>query len=174
MFNWLTRVIKAKAYKRRRSFLEAEYHKNTPNRLERVLNGLELLSAPLEYKGESYLPLPLVGTLALRAQTMDILVARLEFMYMEYNRVLASTGNYPDWSELPKSLSKKLDSDEEKWLDEYFATSHETVVRDKLIKAWAVLSSFKENETKSPEREVFLNQISHILRELETVVEHYL
>lgn len=174
MLNWLSRVIKSKAFKRRRSMLEAEYHKNTPNRLNRVLIGLELLTAPLEYNGNAYLPLSLQGTLDMRTQTMDILTARLEFLYMEYNRVLASPGSYPEWSTLPSSLSKKLDTDEQKWLDDYFQTAREDVVREKLIRPWAILTSFKENESESPERDVFLNQTSHILRELETIVEHYL
>lgn len=174
MFNWLARVVKNKAYKRRRSFLEAEYHKNTSNRLKRVLVGLELLTEPLEYNGETYLPLPLEGVVATRTQTMDILYARLEFLFMEYNRVLASPGSYPEWSTLPSSLSKKLDTDERKWLDEYFTTSRQEVARDKLRRALVVLVSFDENGTDNPERDVFLNQIGHILRELETVVEHYL
>jgi hypothetical protein len=174
MLNWLTHVLKKKAYKRRRSFLEAEYHKNTPNMLARVAVGLELLVEPLEYKGDVYLPLPLSGNLSVRAQTIDTLVLRLQFLYLEYNRVLASPGNQPEWSTLPGNLSKKLDSDDRKWLDEYFATSSEEKARDKLLKALVVLVSFRENESEGPERDVFLNQIGHILRELETIVEHYL
>ncbi|QXO09676.1 hypothetical protein pEaSNUABM11_00252 [Erwinia phage pEa_SNUABM_11] len=174
MFNWLTRIIKNKAYKRRRSFLEAEYHKNTPNRLKRVLVGLELLTEPLEYNGDTFLPISLEGVVAVRTQTMDTLNNRLEFLFMEYNRVLASPSPNPEWSVLPGNLSKKLDTDDRKWLDEYFATSRDELARDKLRRALVLLLSFDENDNQSPERDVFLNQTGQILRELETIVEHYL
>ena len=176
LFKWVSRPLKRIAYKRRRSIMEGDFHNIASNRLSRVLIGLELLTEPLEYGGSDYVPLSLEGGLDLRTPTITILKDRLDFLFSEYNRVLGSTLKNPEWVALPQRLSVKEDKNGIKWLDEYFNTSDPEKVRDVLRLFSGTFLMFLENDDGkgNTERDVFLNQTSHILRELETIVEHYL
>jgi len=175
LVNWMFRPITGRLYTRRRNALEAEFHKNTPNRLHKVIIGLRLLTEPVEYGYDSYVDLPVRGTIAVRCQSFQLLSDRLQFLYMEYNRALASTVKNPEWTPLPEKLSPKRDTNSLKWLDEYFETSNPGTIRNSFWDVLEVLQLVESTaDNTNPERDIFLNQISNILRELETIVEHYL
>lgn len=174
MFNWLNTRLKRYAVKQRRSFLEAEFHKNTRNPFLKVIVGLELLTEPLEYNGAQYKPLSVRGKLELRVANFDILYERLEFYIREYTRV--ANGSSQMWLPLPDELDKKKDESSLRWIDQYFATTEPEAVRAKLRKAFALIDLYRPafTERDTAEQDALANMTAHIFRELETVVEHYL
>lgn len=174
MFNWLNTRLKRYAVKQRRSFLEAEFHKNTRNPFQKVLVGLELITEPLEYNGATFVPLSVRGKLELRIENFDTLYERLQFYIREYTRV--ANGSSQTWIALPDELDKKKDDTQLRWIDQYFGTTNPEVVRDKLRKAFALIDYYRPafTERDTPEQDALANMTAHIFRELETVVEHYL
>lgn len=174
MFNWLTTRLKRYALKQRRSFLEAEFHKNTRNPIRRTIVGLELLTEPLEYNTNQYMPLSVRGKLELRISNFDKLYDRLEFFTREYSRAI--NGSSQSWANLPDSLDKKKDMVELRWLDNYFGTDDQDAIRSKLRNALELIVLYQTALTgnESPEQDVLANQTAHIFRELDTVVEHYI
>lgn len=174
MFKWLNSRLKRYAVKQRRSFLEAEFHKNTRNPFQRALAGLELLTEPLEYNGSQYKPLSVRGKLELRISDFDTLYERLEFYLREYTRV--THGSSQEWLPLPNELDKKKDETELRWIDRYFGTTDPEVVRTKLGKAFALIDLYRPafTERETPEQDALANMTAHIFRELDTIVEHYL
>lgn len=175
LFKWFTQPIKRSAYKRRRSLLEAEFHKNAHNRFQRVMIGLELLTEPLTYGTETYLPLSVSGHLELRCANVGVVYERLEFLLRDYTRVINSTAKNPEWSAWPSKLEPAQDVTNRKWLDEFFSTQRGDVVRDKLRDVFCLLDLFRESFLgDDPDQAVLANRSGHLLRDLERVVEHYL
>lgn len=175
LFKWLSTLLRQKAVKSRRRDLEAEFHKNTHNTLQRVMVGLELITEPLEYNGDIYRPMSLRGKLELRIGDFDTLVERLEFFISEYNRVTNSNLPNQRWLDLPESIDRKGEQVASRWLDQYFGTPNPEIARDKLRTVFAMLDLYQcAFDKQTPERDTLYNQTAHILRELETIVEHYL
>lgn len=175
-FDWLTHPLKRYVYNRRRSFLEAEFHKNAHNLHQRVMVGLELLTEPMKYGTANYVPISLEGNLELRCAGIQTVLSRLEFLLQDYNRVLNAPGKNPEWSSYPSILDPKHDISNRKWLDEYFATSNPESVRGRLRYIFRLLDTHTVAfvEYNNPEQAVLMNRCGHILRELEIIVEHYL
>ncbi|QQO90721.1 hypothetical protein pEaSNUABM42_00236 [Erwinia phage pEa_SNUABM_42] len=176
LFEWLTFPLKRYAHKRRRSYLEAEFHKNTQNTYQRVLIGLALLTEPLEYNGNTYRGIDLMGNLELRCKSFDIVHQRFAFLLREYDRVLNTTGRNPDWSPYPAVIDPQQDKPMLRWFDEYFGTSSKDVVRQKLRRTYELLETYRDvySSKTNPEQDVLFNLTRHLVRELETIVEHYL
>lgn len=174
-FKWLTNPLKRYAYKRRRSFLEGEFHKNAHNLYHRVMIGLELLTEPLVYGTEDYHPLPLSGHLELRCSSVTLVNDRLMFLLRDYNRVISEPGHNPEWSEYPTTLGVKSDVTNRKWLDDYFATQDTEKARDKLRAIFCLLDVYRDAfNSDDSDKDVLANRAGHLLRELECIVEHYL
>ncbi|QVW28749.1 hypothetical protein pEaSNUABM8_00252 [Erwinia phage pEa_SNUABM_8] len=176
-FKWLTNPLKRYAYKRRRSFLEGEFHKNAHNLHQRVMVGLELLTEPLVYGTEDYHPLPLTGHLELRCPSIRMVFERLSFLVRDYNRVIGEPGHNPEWSPYPTALEAKADVTNRKWLDDYFATQDSEKARDALREVFCLLDVYREAFNKDDgdsDKDVLANRAGHLLRELERIVEHYL
>lgn len=176
LFEWFMRPLRRSAYKRRRGLLEAEFHKNTQNTYQRVMTGLALLTEPLEYGSDRCLPLGLMGSLELRCKSIDQAYLRLHFLLREYNRVLNTTARNPTWSPFPNDNDPKHDKPGVKWLDEYYGTSDSEVARGKLRSIYLLMDNHQLSFTDqtNPERDVLFNLSRHLVRELETIVEHYL
>lgn len=175
-FKWLTNPLKRYAYRRRRSFLEGEFHKNTHNLYQRVMVGLELLTEPLVYGTEVYTPLPLTGHVELRCPNITMVFNRLSFLMRDYSRVINETVHNPEWSPYPSSLEAKNDVTNRKWLDDYFATQDPEYARDELRKIFCLLDvyRFAFDKDGDADKDVLVNRAGHLLRELERIVEHYL
>ncbi|ANZ48530.1 hypothetical protein BIZ78_gp045 [Erwinia phage vB_EamM_Caitlin] len=175
-FKWLTNPLKRYVYKRRRSFLEGEFHKNAHNLYQRVMVGLELITEPLVYGTEVYTPLSLTGHVELRCSSVTVVFDRLSFLTRDYSRVINEPGPHPEWSPYPITLEAKNDVTNRKWLDEYFATQDPEVARDALREIFCLLDVYRVAFDKDgdPDKDVLANRTAHLLRELECIVEHYL
>lgn len=175
-FKWLTNPLKRYVYKRRRSFLEGEFHKNTHNLYQRVMTGLELLTEPLIYGTEEYTPLPLTGHVELRCARATLVFDRLAFLLRDYSRVINEPGDNPEWSAYPTTLEAKSDVTNRKWLDDYFATQESEIARAELRKIFCLLELYREAFARDGDldKDVLNNRAGHLLRELERIVEHYL
>ncbi|QVW55253.1 hypothetical protein pEaSNUABM29_00213 [Erwinia phage pEa_SNUABM_29] len=176
LFKWLSTLLRRSAVKGRRRSLEAEFHKNTHNTFTRVMAGLELITEPLEYNGTEYRPITLRGQMELQVRNFDTLVERLKFLIDEYNRVTSSARPNQQWLEFPDHLKRKGEGISPRWLDQYFGTSDPEVARDKMLYVFALLDTYRNafTERQTNDQDVLTNQAAHILRELETIVEHYL
>jgi len=174
-FKWLTHPIKRYVYNRRRSFLEAEFHKNAHNLYQRVMIGLELLTEPQVYGTEIYKPLSVSGHAELRCANIGVVYDRLDFLVRDYTRVINTGARNSDWSPWPTKLEIKDDVTNRKWLDDYFATQYPETVREKLREIFYLLDLYRESFIgDDPDKAVLANRSGHLLRELERIVEHYL
>lgn len=165
--------FKKRLYKRRREQLQATFHKNSNNLFLHVITGLELLTEPLEYKGEEYVPLPLTGQVNSVVPTFAILLGRLEFLQDNFQNTVQG-GQY---RELPDTLSKKSDLLLPRWKDLYFETMSSASVRQQLAVIRERLVSYEHvylTRSNGAEEDALWRQTQPILRELEAIVEHYL
>lgn len=174
-FKWLTNPLTRYVYRRRRSMLEGEFHKNTHNLYQRVMVGLELITEPLVYGEEECIPLLLSGHLELRCSKIHTVYDRLAFLLRDYSRVINEPGNNPEWQAYPSILEPKSDVTNRKWLDDYFATQEPERARATLRDIYCLLGMYQEAfEQDEPDNDVLTNRAGHLLRELERIVEHYL
>ncbi|MGL5397177.1 MAG: hypothetical protein ACRDBQ_18170 [Shewanella sp.] len=179
MFKWLSFFIKPfqrKAYADRRDKLLSAFHKNAPDSAEKVLAGLELLTTPTELDGACPV-LSLSGKLELRTANFNILVRRMEHSLGEYNRLCNQ--RKIQWVPLSADIAKEKDKFEGRWLDNYFQTAEPDKVTADLnyMKEMVIvlnnLLNTKERDSFELD-DILYGQTVYILRELNTIVEHYL
>lgn len=172
MLSWCTQWIRRRFYKRRREALHAAFHNNGNNLYLKVLSGLELLTLPNNHGSNDYPELPVIGKLVAATPTFSLLVERLEFAFLDHALMLTGCEPKP----FPEHLKKEKHPAINRWVDLYFNTTDADVLREKLRHVLELLQQHEEayvNKTQ-PENSVLWNRTQHILRELDTIVEHYL
>lgn len=175
MFSWIIRPFQRRIYADNREKLIAAFHKNASDSIAKAIAGLELLTTPTTFEGNC-IDLPLSGKLELRTPTFEVIIKRLEHSLKEYHRLSGS--KRIEWIPFPNVISKDKDKFVGRWLDGYFNVTHPELLREDLKYAKAlvkVLASLTQPNSSSDELEDILQrETAHIVRDINTIVEHYL